>query len=663
MPTAVNVQGTTTRRPGVYSEVDVSAVGGRVLEINHLAVLGEFPVLQKATPSQHFSGESIRDLSPNDQLLAFVGRFAYNPANDARVPGGPTSVRLVSVVPTTQAQLVLLDSGGNDSLTLKATAWGVAGNRTIVSVANNAGDATLRDVTVARDGVTETYAGLGTGPVLEINYTGADATAMAMAYDRASGITIAQGKTGLSPASAFIPTSMAFDGTISITLDAAPGAGETFSVLIAGINKATGLADTETLAWADVDGAPKTTAKAFADVTSFTPTNSGGSAVTAYAITNLAFDLSPANYANAGLAADRINAYSDRGFVATKKSAQAAKIALGDLDDFVAAAILSAAKSLRADTRAIVGALNHSILITATRATAPAGAAPPVALGSSVYLAGGTETTPGDGDWQDAFVALRSEDVQILSLLSTDASVHGLGNAHCAFMAGAGANERNLWVGGAANEALSAVKARTVALNSRHTCYVPQQADVVNAAGETERITPDKLAFILASMQAGTNVGVPLTRKRPNVLAVYDGTDWDADEDVEALLASGAVVLTSYRLGLRVERSITTYQEDDNPIFSEMSANESFNTSIRDLRQNLDLLIGEPALPTTAGRIRTLTKTILERQVLDGIIKAYRDDSVVVEDLGDLFRVRYAVAPIEPTNFIVASATVARIAA
>ncbi len=98
--------------------------------------------------------------------------------------------------------------------------------------------------------------------------------------------------------------------------------------------------------------------------------------------------------------------------------------------------------------------------------------------------------------------------------------------------------------------------------------------------------------------------------------------------------------------------------EDDNPIFSEVSANESVNASIRGLRSQLDALIGTANRSLTANRVTSLAQAQLNRQVQDGTIKAFRD--VVVQDQGDTLVVGYTVAAIEPLNFIKLDVTVAR---
>ena len=89
-----------------------------------------------------------------------------------------------------------------------------------------------------------------------------------------------------------------------------------------------------------------------------------------------------------------------------------------------------------------------------------------------------------------------------------------------------------------------------------------------------------------------------------------------------------------------------------------MSANESVNASLRDLRAGLDPFVGEPNKGLTANRIKSIVEARLNRQVLDGVIKAFKD--VVLEDLGDTLNVGYTVAAVEPLNFIRVTASVAR---
>jgi hypothetical protein len=161
---------------------------------------------------------------------------------------------------------------------------------------------------------------------------------------------------------------------------------------------------------------------------------------------------------------------------------------------------------------------------------------------------------------------------------------------------------------------------------------------------------------MLAAIQASTPIATPLTWKLVNVLDVRSHSTWDADQDADELLGIGLCFLTSAKLGFRVERSITTYQTDDNAVFSEVSANESLNTSIRDLRNNLQLFIGTPATANTAALVKAKAATRLEFQIANGMIKGFQGLSVT--NLGDTFIVDVELAVVQPTNFIKAQVKV-----
>ena len=111
-------------------------------------------------------------------------------------------------------------------------------------------------------------------------------------------------------------------------------------------------------------------------------------------------------------------------------------------------------------------------------------------------------------------------------------------------------------------------------------------------------------------------------------------------------------------MGWRVERSVTTWIKDNNPIYSEVSANESINASVRELRSVLDAFIGQGNSVSTISAIKGIASENLRSQVDRSIIKAFKD--LVLEDLGDTVRVNYTVAAVEPLNFILINASVRR---
>ena len=137
--------------------------------------------------------------------------------------------------------------------------------------------------------------------------------------------------------------------------------------------------------------------------------------------------------------------------------------------------------------------------------------------------------------------------------------------------------------------------------------------------------------------------------------------EWNGVLDANEAIQKGIASLSYDALGWRIERSVTSYMTDDNPIYSEVSANESVNTSVRTLRNRLNIEIGNPILSSTSSALKGFTQSSLEDQVRDGVIKAWQN--LIIEDLGDTFSISYEVAAVEPLNFIKIIANVVRIAA
>jgi len=667
MPTAVTIGGVTTRRPRVLAEVDVSALGGRALSVNVLGIVGDFPFLEKAIPEIVASPQQLRSLNPDSADLALLAKLIYSPAIDDRVVGRPSAVYVVNARPSGQAQHVLKDANGNDAMTIKSRIWGQTGNRVTLNVTKvtETGQDTLH-FTLNRAGLSETFvmpvddaATLEDGDILDVYYDGTDATSINLAYDPSTGFLIFQTRAGLA-AGAFVPANgtWKWDGTLTVTPSGAP-VGADHTLVIDGVNADTGLVDSETITFPDGGGnAPKVSLKSWAAISQLTWTPAVAETAT---VTGSAFAISTSQFENVSLMAGYINDFAVQGYHCDIVSAKAGAIKLDELDEVISTSILGPSGTLyvRADLWAAINLVNQSALVTAERASG--GKAIPVEITSPVNLSGGTEAALATSDYEDALVSIQNSDINTIVLPnSSDAAVHEALRAHCAYMAGAGGNERNGWVAGPVGLTKTQIKTRTRDLNSRHIAFVAQEVQVRLPTGALAYKDPAYLAVILAAMQCSTEVGTPLTRKYPNVLAVRTDSSWDGDIDAEDLLSSGLCFLTNDRVGLRVERSITTYQTDDNPVFSEVSANESLDTCIRDLWQNLDTLLGDAALNTTRTRIYALAKARLRQQVELGIIKAFNESSLNVEDLGDVFRVNVEIAVTEPTNWIIVSAIVTR---
>jgi len=661
MPSSVNVQGLVTRRPGVYSIVDASALAGRELDINNVAIVGEFDFLETATPTHAASFRRLADLEFSNIDLTLLASILYNSASDDRVTGGPNRTTLVNVAPVGQANNTFDGANGQPSIIMKSKAWGPTGNKVIATIAN--GTSSGKKYTVLRDGRTEVFDDVGLDDVISFKYTAVapqEASDVSLAYDNTSGLVIVNKLDGLNATAS--PTKLAFDGVVKINTSVALAGAETLTITVNGTNKNTGAADSEILSFV-APNTTKTTIKEFSAVTTVHAAVGGFGGT--WEIEVDAFNLSTSDYLKASDFVARVNAHT--AYTATNNEPQATAIDSDELDN-ATSVNLTVQVDMSANVYAAVKAFVNSTLVTVEKATGAD--EEPANTVSAVSLAGGTYAAPTLSNWQEAFESIETESIQIVATKPNDlldvsgvSGVHLALRDHCVRMAGEGGDERNGWVGAEEDDTLSALKVRSAALNSRFISLVFDDATVVGPTGNEKKLSPSAFAIMCAGMQSGTAVGTPLTGKRPNVITVGHNSSIKPTADASELLKYGLTFVTTDRLGPKIERSITTYQTDDNPIFSEMSSVESVNTSIRDLRANLETMIGDPAKITTKGRIRSLTIARLNDQVAEDIIKAFIDSSVTVEDLGDTFTVSYQMAPIEPVNFIVVTAMVQRISA
>lgn len=272
-----------------------------------------------------------------------------------------------------------------------------------------------------------------------------------------------------------------------------------------------------------------------------------------------------------------------------------------------------------------------------------------------------TETATGGAqgstlDYEAALASIEALSYQLVVLFSLSAADQSKLGAHLDAAARAG-YERQAYTAIDSTSALSAVKTRAASLNAPDIALAAQSVELFSPTGERVTLDSRYTALMFAAMQAGSDTAEPLTRKRPRVISFSQA--WDTHADAEEALRSGVVFMSADTIGARIERGITTWLEDNNPIYSEISAYESLLVSVRDIRQALNDQIGRPARASQLTLIESRVNARLNAQVLDGTIKAYAN--VTLEDLGDQVAVSYDAAPVEPLNFITLTAVARRI--
>jgi hypothetical protein len=651
MPSSLNLNGLRVFRPAVYAEVDASSLGGQNPSTGSLCIVGAFPQFEQNEALTFTSASALVSYDASDSELALLGKIAFSPSLDDRIPAGVASLTMLNVQECTQASLMLLDEDGNNALQVKSKVWGARGNRCLIAVENENTDQCK--ITVSRDGIEEVFEGIESGDLASVYYSGSLLDACSINATRSSvAFSWEQAEAVENGALSMDVSDMASSSTLAISLSEVDHTNTVFVVLTG--SDLSGASVTETLTFASGDGAEQTSANSYSVIESIEVATddlvyTGNVEVSG----QVAFD--PSDYSNLNELISAIDALS--GFTASYDAGESYP---ANEIDAVSDSILGVNNSvnLRADLYAVIQALRVSKLVSVERANNGTKRLAQSDGGASISqrLTGGGASTVVLDDWTSALQTIEASDLQIIVPWSTSINELKEVKKHLVNSAIAG-RERNAWMGASANQSISAIKGTySKVLNDRNIAIVGQSIKYVAPNGETKTLAPLYLALMLAGMQAGSSVGTPLTRKRPDVLDVV--SPWDANRDATDAIKAGIVNLSFGAFGYQVERSVTTYLTDDNPIYSEVSANESVNASIRDLRSGLDRFIGEANRSLTANRIKSIAEARLNRQVLDGVIKGYRD--VILADEGDTLVISYTVAPVEPLNFIRISATIQR---
>lgn len=349
---------------------------------------------------------------------------------------------------------------------------------------------------------------------------------------------------------------------------------------------------------------------------------------------------------------DRLNLLD--GYTANALVSNPTSFEVEDADYASAVSLIGGEAEFFADLFFFIDILNSSSqYVSAERASGAT--ARPANTADPVFLTGGEEGSPSMSEWNDAFTLLQKRRVNIIVPLTDDEAVHSLLATHLVARAGRLKSEANGYIGigdDGAGETLTNIKSQIQVIQTRHISAISQEVERFDPdTGEATWYPPYMFAAIAAGMQAGSVIGEPLTRKRPLAIDIRNDDSWSVEDDASSLIDAGLMIAEKVDgVGIRWVRSITTHLADDNIVFTEMSANESANTAVFELRRRLDSKIGQRALGGTAATIKGLAQSILGQLIDDEIIVAFRN--VQVEQIGDVFPVSVEIAPVVPINFI-----------
>lgn len=358
-----------------------------------------------------------------------------------------------------------------------------------------------------------------------------------------------------------------------------------------------------------------------------------------------------------GALVDKINTLA--GFSATVLDNSENKPTLNGLDYVSAQDCKTAAYTARADLQAVVDWFNRyaSNMVTATRSENVGTL--PVNI-PFTYLAGGSEGTTTNTDWSDALTELQTVDVQWMSVVTGDAAIHAMLDAHVQFCSTVLRRERRAICGTVEAATDSDVLLAAKALNSPRTSLVHiGYYDNDPVTGELVLRPAYMTAALIAAMFAGSNPGTPLTNKTMSVRGLERKLRNPTDTD--QLILGGVLCVEDTDQGFKVVQSISTWRGNDKYNLVEQSTGAALDFTVRNVRQAVDVLRGQKANPLLLSRTVSIAESTLKELarpepegpgVLAGDAEspAYRNITASLE--GDVTRLTFECSPVIPNNYI-----------
>lgn len=655
MPSSIFFNGRKQFRPGVYVKAEEILTADTGISGGNVALIGDFPIFKQDALNTFLDADSLLEFTQGGKTtsgtsMSDIAQVAFNPLIGATQT--IDSLTLINIRPNSQA------SASNGGLTFKSKLWGAEGNSKKIKIFADSNDATKFQFSIKDGGLeVEKGTGVGFGEVATLSYDNAATLYTSMKVEiTASLFNLAYTKSvaqGGANATSTVSWSKAHSGAVTFKTTSAIAAGGQTCV-ITGVDS-TGVSTTETVTIATALNGLATSTKSWSNITSFAFTSTGGALVGGVEIQG--------KFKSVALnEIDDLETFlvgivqEDDDF-----SAQAPSITLSgsDLDALTSTELKNAEVAFTANTQAMFDALSASMYIEAVKSSN----AVITVDADYVSLVGGGQSSIAGSNWNTALEAILYKAIQIIVPWTDDVTVHEKVKNHCKDAAEISGLHRNAWVGAAKEKTLAEIKSSWVnVLNDKNIAIVGQGISFqrTNAAGNILTINkadPQWLALMLACMQGCTAIAEPLTNKKPNIVSTSEV--FNPLKEASQAIQSGIVILTNAGgLGNRVERSVTTHVKDNNFVYSEVSANESLNTCLRDVKFSLQEEIGSKALASAANDVSTIVTNRLITQRNLSIIRDFRKVTAVA--VGDYINVSFELAVVEPLNFIIVNAKFGR---
>lgn len=644
----VEIQGQITGVPGVYQD-GISLAGyapGGLLESGIVALVGECAgSIPPKDPTNFRTPKRLKELLGSGPLYD-AARFAFEPSReDPSLVRGASRVVGVRVNPATQGTLPLKNGSSANLVTLKTRAYGSQAAGISVQVDAGTRGAFSKKLTIHQSGKTsEIGDNLGFLPAAILRYKG-NGSAAEMSVT-STGMTTSL--TGESDGSADLAILWANYPTLDV-LAAYVNAQAGYEMVVFDKRPASFLCQTlDYVTGADIKTKTATISLASATASTFTGTYTG------LANGDIVFVGSEYLYVSNAGSSTVLRGYGDS-TAATHSSASAVSFT-----------------AMISTNQAIIDFCNkQSSRLTAERASG-GNTGQPAAL-TTTFLTGASEGTTTDQDWQDALDALRPHKVNFVVVLSESAAIHAKLQSHLAYCWGLGGVEAQGGVGVPANETLDALRGRCKAINDANILVCFQEILAANDAGTPTWYPPYQKAVMMAGIQAGSEIGTPLTHKALKILGLRQNSGIDLLDQATDFVEIGLTWSRFDGSQYRVVRGLTSYTNGDESYLISPSVRNALAWTVYKVRTRVkERHFGKKGLTGIALSIKSTAIATLEEcksadeSIVDGAefvngtrqrIPAYKD--VLVEAAGNVYRLSYRCTPVDGVEFVPVNTAVA----
>lgn len=341
--------------------------------------------------------------------------------------------------------------------------------------------------------------------------------------------------------------------------------------------------------------------------------------------------------------------------------------AADELDYYDSVKIKNVAMTLKGDIQSFVDTIDGFELCTATPYSNVYGTL--AAYSTAKYLSGGTYGTHANSDWQAGFDAMKEERINIVvPLISEDTgsvTVDSI-NAQCAnhILWGWSTNGKNERQGFISKKCSKAeLKTAAKAIQSGYVSMIGQEFKELNESGELEWMSPWAGACLAASMQAGAEIGEPLTYKylNANDIRVADGS-WNPKINYAEMIEAGVMFAEAVDTGgYRWVVHNTTYGKDASFVWNRGSVVAASGYVSYDLRYNLEEeFTGTKAKTGSSEAIKNFIKARMTAYLESDIIVGddsneglgYKKATLSVVIDGNTAKIRVEITPVQGIDFL-----------